>query len=125
MPGSDAMRQERRPAPSEATQLAREWMSAFSAALDRRDIDSAARLFNDECYWRDLVTFTWNIKTMEGHSSIVAMLTKTLADVRPRSWLIDGEAKIVDGIIEAWFTFETGVALGRGHLRLRNAAGRC
>jgi putative flavoprotein involved in K+ transport len=123
MPGSDAMRQERRPAPSEATQLAREWMSAFSAALDRRDIDSAARLFNDECYWRDLVTFTWNIKTMEGHSSIVAMLTKTLADVRPRSWLIDGEAKIVDGIIEAWFTFETGVALGRGHLRLRN--GRC
>jgi putative flavoprotein involved in K+ transport len=62
---------------------------------------------------------------MEGHSSIVAMLTKTLADVRPRSWLIDGEAKIVDGIIEAWFTFETGVARGRGHLRLRNAAGRC
>ena len=41
-------------------------------ALDSRtaagDMERAVELFQPDCYWRDLVTFTWNIKTMEGAS---------------------------------------------------------
>ena len=33
-------------------------LSDFGAALAAGDIDRAAAMFQDECYWRDLVTFT-------------------------------------------------------------------
>ena len=86
-------------------------------------------MFGDDCYWRDILAFTWNIKTMEGRPSIVAMLRdNALRAIAPRAVSASmGEAKVVDGVTEAWFTFETGVARGRGHLRLREvgkAAGR-
>jgi putative flavoprotein involved in K+ transport len=41
-------------------------LSRFAAALDRQDCAAAADLFGNECYWRDLISFTWNIKTLEG-----------------------------------------------------------
>ena len=107
----------------EATQAARDWMKGFSDALENGGPDAATGFFGDECYWRDILAFTWNIKTLEGRGSIAAMLSETLADVRPGAWRIDGEAKVVEGVTEAWFTFETGVSRGRGHLRLRD--GRC
>ncbi|HEY4958778.1 MAG TPA: NAD(P)/FAD-dependent oxidoreductase, partial [Caldimonas sp.] len=76
-------------------------------------------LFAPECYWRDLVAFTWNIRTQEGREAIRAMLTARLVDTRPTAFAVEGEATEADGVVEAWFTFETVVARGRGHLRLR------
>jgi len=49
-----------------------------------------------------------------------------LADTRPAAFAIEGQASEADGVIDAWFSFETAVARGRGHLRLKNARpGRC
>ena len=42
------------------------WLADFEAALRRRDIDRAAGMFATDSFWRDLVAFTWNIKTVEG-----------------------------------------------------------
>ena len=42
------------------------WLAKFEAALSTANIKAAAALFDDECYWRDLVSFTWNIITLEG-----------------------------------------------------------
>ncbi len=42
------------------------FLDVFGAALEAGDFTAAAGMFQDECYWRDLVSFTWNIKTMEG-----------------------------------------------------------
>ncbi|WP_046112835.1 NAD(P)/FAD-dependent oxidoreductase [Aquincola tertiaricarbonis] len=103
-----------------ATSEATRWLAAFEAALSAADIDAATALFDDECYWRDLVAFTWNIKTQEGRDAIRAMLEARLADTAPAHFRIEGEASEAGGVIEAWFTFETGVARGRGHLRLKN-----
>jgi putative flavoprotein involved in K+ transport len=102
------------------TQQASQWLANFDVALSRRDIDGALSLFAPECYWRDLVTFTWNVKTMENQAHIRAMLEATLNRVQPSSWAIEGEASEAGGVTEAWFTFETGVARGRGHLRLKD-----
>ena len=99
------------------------WLSKFEAALSSSNINAAAALFADECYWRDLVSFTWNIITLEGQSSIEAMLKDTLAKVKPSNWKIQGEASTADGVIEGWFTFETGVSRGLGVLRLKD--GKC
>ena len=108
---------------SSATRLVCDWLSRFAAALDRNDLSAATDLFGDECYWRDLVSFTWNIKTLEGKDDIGAMLAATLSDVRPARWRILGEAVEDNGVTEAWLTFESAVARGKGHLRLKN--GNC
>ena len=41
-------------------------LTNLGEALAAGDLDRALALFQDDCYWRDLVSFTWNIKTVEG-----------------------------------------------------------
>ena len=110
--------------PGSPTQQVSEWLSRFGAALDRKDRAAAAELFGDECYWRDLVSFTWNIKTLEGKDEIQAMLAATIcrraARSTGRSWERPTEE---NGVTAGWFTFETAVARGKGYLRLK--AGQC
>jgi putative flavoprotein involved in K+ transport len=105
------------------TRQVSEWLSQFAAALDRKDAGGAAERFGDECYWRDLIAFTWNIKTLEGRDEIRAMLAATLSHVRPCRWQMAGGATIEDGATAGWFTFETAVARGKGYLRLKD--GKC
>ena len=105
------------------TQQLSDWLDRFSTALDRSDFAATQTLFADECYWRDLVAFTWNIKTLEGKDAIQAMLTARVAEVQPKLWQLEGDAKSSEDGIESWFTFETAVARGKGHLRLRD--GKC
>jgi putative flavoprotein involved in K+ transport len=99
------------------TQLASAWLADFQTVLERRDIDAAVALFAPESYWRDLVAFTWNISTQEGPAAIRTMLQ---ADVKPSAFALEGEATEAGGVIDAWFTFETAVARGHGHLRLKD-----
>ena len=76
-------------------------------------------MFAEESYWRDLVSFTWNIKTIEGRDEIADMLHAQLDHVKPRSFTIVGEATEADGVTDGWFDFETAVARGHGHVRLQ------
>ena len=64
------------------------WLAMFSEALDKGDIAATLELFAEDCYWRDLVAFTWNVKTMEGKAAIAAMLEATLAATRPSAWQV-------------------------------------
>jgi putative flavoprotein involved in K+ transport len=97
------------------------FLSRFEEALTAGDIDAAVAMFADECYWRDLVTFTWNIKTMEGRDEVRAMLEDCLARVKPSNWHVAaGEsATEAGGVAEAWISFETEVARGYGLIRLK------
>jgi len=101
--------------------LAARVLSDFGDALDRRDVAAARAMFVEDCYWRDLVSFTWNIATCEGQDQIDAMLVAQLAQTAPSHWhLAEGEA--VDeagGITTAWIRFETAVGRGYGLIRLR------
>ncbi len=99
------------------------WLAAFNSGLAAGDIPAVLALFDNECYWRDLVAMTWNIKTFEGKPAISDLLASTLSVIVPHDFAIDGTAQIVDGVVEARITFGTGVARGRGLLRLRH--GRC
>ena len=77
------------------------------------------RKFATDSFWRDLVAFTWNIKTVEGRDGIAAMLTARLADTDP-SGFRTREAPSQDGdITSAFIEFETAVGRGVGHLRLK------
>ncbi|SDZ77608.1 flavin-containing monooxygenase [Rubrimonas cliftonensis] len=94
------------------------FLAKLNDALEAQDADAAAALFATECYWRDLVALTWNIKTMEGRDAIAEMLRATLGSARPRHLTLDGDATEAGGVSEGWFTFETETGRGRGHLRL-------
>ncbi|SFU19938.1 NAD(P)/FAD-dependent oxidoreductase [Mesorhizobium sp. YR577] len=97
-------------------------LDRFGQALAAGDIDTAVSLFQEDCYWRDLVTFTWNIKTMEGPNQVRQMLEEQLVATKPEKWaLAEGEdVSEADGVIDGWITFETNVARGYGHIRLKD-----
>src|SRR5438105_3319815 len=91
------------------------WLAAFDSALAQGDIPAALALFVDDCYWRDLIAFTWNIKTMEGKPAIGAMLEATLAHTQPSQWQVDGEAeREAGGVLRCFFTFATAIGRGQG-----------
>jgi putative flavoprotein involved in K+ transport len=94
----------------------------FGAALAKGDIAAAVSCFQDDCYWRDLVTFTWNLHTSEGKPQITDMLEKQLARTCPTGWkLAEGETiSEEDGVTTAWIAFETEVARGCGLVRVVN-----
>ena len=108
---------------SKASKAVSKWLAKFDETLSAKHEEAAVKLFKKDCYWRDLISFTWNIITLEGRPAIEAMLKDTLANLKPSHWQIEGEAKEADGIVEGWFTFETKMARGRGILRLKD--GKC
>jgi putative flavoprotein involved in K+ transport len=108
---------------SAPTRQVSEWLSKFGGALDRTDPAAAAEMFHEESYWRDLVSFTWNIKTAEGRDNIKAMLEATVPGAKPGAWRIEGECASNNGVLESLFTFETGISRGRGYIRLKE--GKC
>ncbi|MDX8497549.1 NAD(P)/FAD-dependent oxidoreductase [Mesorhizobium sp. VK4C] len=103
------------------TTKAQALLDKFGKALEAGDIDAAVNCFQEDCYWRDLVTFTWNLKTMEGRDQVRDMLQAMLADIKPTGWTVaEGEEATEDGgIVTAWITFETGVARGFGLVRFK------
>lgn len=107
---------------SPTTQVNR-WLASFQAALNAGDVAGAVALFDGECFWRDLLAFTWNVATLEGQEAISDMLDAQLAGTLPVAFTPDEEAIVSDESTEAMFGLETRVARGRGYLRLRD--GRC
>jgi putative flavoprotein involved in K+ transport len=105
-----------------ATTKASVWLDALDMALASGDVSAAIALFVDDCYWRDFLSFTWNIKTVEGKAAIAAMLDATLSRTSPSAWLLE-KVDAAEGGILAWFSFATRDGRGRGIFRLED--GRC
>ena len=103
---------------SAAASATNEWLTAFQQALTARDADAAAALFADQSYWRDIVSFTWNITTVEGGAGVADLLRATLDDVDPAGFRVTEEQAEEDGVITAWIAFETKAGRGSGLLRL-------
>jgi putative flavoprotein involved in K+ transport len=105
--------------PAEAAQ---DVLTQLNECLATGSFEKAAELFVEDCYWRDLVSFTWNIKTMEGKNQILEMLKSCVPETKPRNWLADEKegATQTNDLVEAWFTFETELARGYGLVRIRS-----
>jgi putative flavoprotein involved in K+ transport len=96
------------------------WLADFESALAAREIDRVAAKFLPDSIWRDLVAFTWNIKTVEGRDGIADMLRARLADTDPSGFRIrETPANDGDDVVSAFIEFETSVGRAVGHLRLK------
>ena len=96
-----------------------QWLAAFESALKRDDLAAAVDLFVEDAFWRDIVAFTWDIRTLEGRPAIQELLEAASELARSASW----STTSVDNDQEGVLSFET--ALGRGHGYLRLRGGRC
>ncbi|MDX8141973.1 NAD(P)/FAD-dependent oxidoreductase [Lentzea sp. BCCO 10_0061] len=96
------------------------WLEQFEAALRARDVDAAAGMFAIDSYWRDLVAFTWNIKTVEGREGVADLLSACLDGTGPEHFRTTETPTEADGVVEAWIEFETTAGRCRGHLRLND-----
>ena len=81
------------------------WLAEFGEALSAGDTGRAAGMFEAEGCWRDFVSFTWNLRTLEGRGEIRDMLDAQLAAVAPSGWALDEPASEADGVTEAWIVF--------------------
>ncbi len=106
------------------------WLSVFSAALTTTDPDGVAATFLPSGWFRDVLTFTWDMRALRGPEKISAYLKEhlpslTLSAIKPDSdpfltahYVPDSN----DSVIEAAFTYETPIAYGRGYVQLCQAA---
>ncbi|AVS78584.1 FAD-dependent oxidoreductase [Paracidovorax avenae] len=96
-------------------------LDRLNRALADRDFAAASRLFAEECYWRDLVLLTWNIKTLEGQGQIADMLAAQLDAAAPVRLSLDERETVeeADGVVSAWIVIDTRHARGGGHVRIR------
>src|ERR1700712_3813269 len=62
------------------------WLDNFCEALASRDAAQVAALFANDCHWRDILAFTWNLHTTSGAAAIAKRLTSTLAYMARRGF---------------------------------------
>ncbi|MEN0012795.1 MAG: hypothetical protein AAGC46_05495, partial [Solirubrobacteraceae bacterium] len=96
------------------------WLADFERALQARDIPAAADLFATTSFWRDLVAFSWNLKTVEDREGVTELLEATLDTTDPSGFHTLEPPTEADGVTEAWIGFETSTGRGKGHLRLKD-----
>ena len=117
---------ERNRAPAEA----QDWLDNFEAALRKQDAAAAAALFVPDGMWRDVLAFTWNIRTQFGRATIEETLRATLPRTKPTDLRLPPKrtsprwvTRAGTDCIEAIFEFETAFGPAHGVLRLVPDAG--
>jgi len=101
--------------------VAAEWLARFENALQRDDAAALRELFDSDCHWRDLLSFTWDIRTVSGVDAVIPALKGTAA----RNFRTDAERtpprhalRAGRNCIEAIFRFDAPDGPGAGVLRL-------
>lgn len=113
-----------------ARATAQHWLAAFADALGSGDRGRIAALFADECHWRDILAFHWDLHTFSGAAAIADRLTPTIASRAPHSVQLAADrtpprvvTRAGTKAIEAIFTFETKVGPCTGVVRLVSEGG--
>ncbi|KAG9308332.1 hypothetical protein JVU11DRAFT_12096 [Chiua virens] len=58
---------------------ANKWLSAFETNISNQDLGSVISLFHEHGFWKDILTLTWDFRTIRGHSAIQNLLETRLA----------------------------------------------
>src|SRR5215467_4913946 len=110
---------------------AERWLAEFEGALRAADDASLAKLFRADAHWRDLLAFTWQVRTVSGAGAILPELKRRAKEAGASGFEIDpgrtpprAVVRAGESAIEAIFRFGTARGRGAGVLRL-GSDGRC
>ncbi|KAK0463689.1 putative dimethylaniline monooxygenase (N-oxide-forming) [Desarmillaria tabescens] len=110
---------------TEPTSIAERWFQSFSEAIRSQDANAVSSCLFSDGYWRDLLTLSWDIRTLHTASTIKTFLEtdSRLQSSGLRELKLEGDPVLVEAKpgftwIQCLFTFETDVARGRGFFRL-------
>lgn len=90
------------------------WTQQFSEYLAAGKIADVCEMFAEHGAWRDVLAFTWTIRTFENHGDIEAMLESRLDSTLPRDFKVEAEP----GASEGWLLFKTQYGTCKGYIRL-------
>ena len=101
---------------------AQSWLAQFEKALGGQG--DLGALFHADSYWRDVVAFTWDMRTFHG-AGLIARELAARCDAAPSNFKLDpqrtGPRQVTRAgtrCTEAIFSFETKLGRGSGVLRL-------
>jgi putative flavoprotein involved in K+ transport len=104
---------------------AQRWLDDLATALTSGDRAAIAALFARECYWRDILAFTWDLHTTAGAAAIAERLAPAVNTAAPRKvQLATGRTppravtRAGTACLEVIFTFESVVGPCNGVVRL-------
>jgi cation diffusion facilitator CzcD-associated flavoprotein CzcO len=105
-----------------------QWLRSFEFALKSRNPEEVGRLFHEDCHWRDVLAFTWDLSAFEGRAAVSSEMTKRQLNVGAHSLNIPEARKpprevrrVGKDCIEAIFEFSLSIGKGAGIVRLTEA----
>ena len=114
-----------------AETVAQAWVADFAQALAARDAGRIAALFADECHWRDMLAFTWDLRTTSGAQAIGERMAGALAAMQPAGLRLaphrTGPRRVTRAgteAIEAILAFDTAIGPCSAVVRLVSEGGR-
>ncbi|KAF8830908.1 hypothetical protein HHX47_DHR1000063 [Lentinula edodes] len=114
---------------TESNQIASAWLSQLSYSLEQKDAASCASLFHHNGWLRDLLVFTWNLRTLNGHGQILDYLSSNMEsttiselEINLQDVYFRPSPGDLPGSVSSGFTFSTPIANGRGLFTLTRAA---
>ncbi|KAF9238064.1 hypothetical protein BU15DRAFT_88492 [Melanogaster broomeanus] len=104
-------------APEEAVK----WLSAFATSVSSQEPASASSLFHEHGFWKDILTLTWNFRTIRGLSAIRRLLDTRLSVTGLTGFRLLEDTvrgpiimKPLPGLVFVRFCFEFETAHGKG-----------
>ncbi|KAK0196665.1 dimethylaniline monooxygenase [Armillaria mellea] len=104
---------------------AKHWFKSLSDAIEAKQITTITAHFLPDGYWRDLLSLSWDNRTLHTIPVINNFLDDNdrLKSSGLRNFKLEGEPVLVRANrdftwVQCFFTFETSVARGRGFFRL-------
>ncbi|KAJ4287829.1 hypothetical protein N0V90_012533 [Kalmusia sp. IMI 367209] len=109
-----------------ARQLTADWLLRLERYFDEKRLDDLSDLFIEDCWWRDIVSLSWDFSCKQGRNAIskyLASVEHGLSEIRVSKFgglqplLVDFGGQIW---IQSGFTFRTSHGEGKGLLKLMN-----
>lgn len=109
----------------DAQSVAEAWLARFVEAVGRVDCGAVADCVQEDGWFRDLLTFTWDFRSIHGRENISSYLKNTLGEAEITDVRLDGGfSPRIDHfgpnriVVDAALKFETSKALGKGFVRI-------
>ncbi|KAJ6780803.1 hypothetical protein PWT90_04569 [Aphanocladium album] len=112
----------------EANQIVADWLAQLQICLDQKKFHDLSKLFIKDCWWRDILSLSWDFTTKRNQDNIGSYLDSSSNTVKNLKACESGGLKpaLIEWAGQVWvqaaFTFDTEHGNCRGLVRLENDA---